>query len=114
MSSNSFVAIGSWMGIIAVLWVISFVIAESIPNFNGLLSLISSLFASWFTYGISAMLWLFLNRGIWFRDWRKTSLTILNLGTFALGVTICGVGLYASGTEISQGSGHTWSCADNS
>ncbi|KAJ8068310.1 hypothetical protein OCU04_003873 [Sclerotinia nivalis] len=39
----------SWMGITLLLWIVAWVIAESIPVFNELLGLVSSLFASWFT-----------------------------------------------------------------
>ncbi|KAF1352195.1 amino acid transporter [Delphinella strobiligena] len=99
MSANSFLALGSWIGIIAVISVIAFVIAESIPNFNALLSLIASLFASWFTYALSGMFWLSINP---------------NFGIVALGVAICGIGLYASGVEMAKGDGSSWSCADNS
>lgn len=116
MSTTTFLAVGTWVGIIAVLWIVAWVIAESIPVFNDLLSLISSLFASWFTYGLSGTLWLFINRGQWFKNWRKSSLTVANTLIFLLGAAICGIGLYASGTAIKEdsGSGHSWSCADNS
>jgi hypothetical protein len=43
-----------WTGIVAVGWVIAFIIGESIPFFNDLLSLISSLFDSWF--GVSPLI----------------------------------------------------------
>ncbi|KJX98785.1 amino acid transporter like protein [Zymoseptoria brevis] len=116
MSSRSWLAVGSWLGIIGTLWIVAFIIAESIPTFNDLLGLISSLFASWFTYGIAGSMWLFLNYGQWFKNWRKISLFVLNIMIFCLGATICGVGLYASGKSIhdNAGSGASWSCADNS
>jgi hypothetical protein len=53
MSKRTWLSVGSWVGIVLVLWVIAWIIAESIPVFNDLLSLISALFASWFTYGLS-------------------------------------------------------------
>lgn len=56
MGTRTWLAVGSWLAIIGTLWIIAWIIAESIPNFNDLLSLISSLFASWFTYGISGEL----------------------------------------------------------
>ncbi|KAI5361578.1 putative amino acid transporter, transmembrane domain-containing protein [Septoria linicola] len=116
MGSRTWLAVGSWMAIIGTLWTIAWIIAESIPNFNNLLSLISSLFASWFTYGLSGILWLYINRGGWFKNWRKISLTVVNFLIFLLGAAICGIGLYASGTAIAQNSkgGASWSCADNS
>jgi hypothetical protein len=39
---KSFKSIGSWVGICAVAWFVSWIIAESIPNFNSLLALIVS------------------------------------------------------------------------
>ena len=115
MSQRTFLSIGTWIAITLVLWVIAFIIAESIPNFNDLLSLISSLFASWFTYGLSGVFWLFINYGRWFSTPRKTALTLLNWAIVGLGWTIMGVGLYASGKAIHEESGsQSWSCADNS
>jgi hypothetical protein len=40
MHQNSFLAIGSWVAIALGVWVVAWVIAESIPVFNELLSLI--------------------------------------------------------------------------
>jgi uncharacterized membrane protein len=40
MHQKSFLAVGTWIGIALALWVIAWVIAESIPVFNDLLSLI--------------------------------------------------------------------------
>lgn len=40
----------SWAGILAVTWVLAFIIAEVIPFFNDLLSLMSSLFDSFFGF----------------------------------------------------------------
>lgn len=49
MSQKTWLAVGSWVGITLILWIVAWIIAESIPVFNDLLGLISSLFASWFT-----------------------------------------------------------------
>ena len=40
MSKRTVLAVGSWLGITLVLWVVAWIIAESIPNFNDLLSLV--------------------------------------------------------------------------
>lgn len=42
MHNRSFVSVGSWVGITLVLWIIAWIIAEAIPVFNNLLSLIVS------------------------------------------------------------------------
>lgn len=42
MQKRSLVSIGSWVVITLVLWIIAWIIAEAIPVFNNLLSLIVS------------------------------------------------------------------------
>jgi len=114
MSKRTWLATGTWLGITGTLWVIAWIIAESIPNFNNLLALISSLFASWFTYGLSGIFWLFLNWGGYTRNWKKMGLTAVNLGLMLMGAVICGIGLYASGSSIHSGSGgSSWTCESN-
>ncbi|CAF9914605.1 hypothetical protein IMSHALPRED_001958 [Imshaugia aleurites] len=65
MSKKSWSSFGIWAIIVLILWVLAWIIAEAIPLFNDLLSLISALFASWFTYGLSGVFWLYLN--LWTR-----------------------------------------------
>ncbi|OAG02500.1 amino acid transporter [Paraphaeosphaeria sporulosa] len=115
MSRRTMLSIGSWAAITLTFWLIAWIIAESIPNFNNLLSLISALFASWFSYGMSGVFWLFLNWGCYARNWKKMALTALNLFVVAFGAAVCGIGLYASGKAIHEGGGSgSWSCEDNS
>jgi hypothetical protein len=115
MSQRTFLSLGTWLSITLALWIIAWIIAESIPVFNNLVGLISALFASWFTYGLAGILWLYMARGSWFSTKKNIALTVVNVILFAFGCTICGVGLYASGTAIHDDSGGaSWSCADNS
>lgn len=46
---NSWKSLGSWGGICAGLWLVSWLLAEAVPNFNLLLGLIAALFGSWFS-----------------------------------------------------------------
>jgi len=114
MSKKTPLAVGTWVAIIGLFWFIAWVIAESIPNFNNLLALISSLFASWFTYGLAGVFWLYMNKGQWRK---KIFLTIVNCFLVLMGAGIMVMGLYASVIAIknegSQGGG-SWTCADNS
>ncbi|KAI5809510.1 transmembrane amino acid transporter protein-domain-containing protein [Peziza echinospora] len=104
-----------WVAILVVIWVIAWVIAEAIPSFNNLLALISALFVSWFTYGISGVMWLHINKGRWTENWKKKLLTAVNFSICGLGIVITILGLYASGTAIhEQDDGACFSCADNS
>lgn len=47
MGTRTWLAVGTWIAITLTMWTIAWIIAESIPVFNDLLALISSLFAAW-------------------------------------------------------------------
>lgn len=114
LHERTLLSYGSWIGILFVLWIIAWIIAESVPVFNNLVGLISALFASWFTYGLAGFMWIYLNRGGLTANWKKIALTVINVIIFIIGAASCGLGLYASGLAISQDkSGASWSCADN-
>ncbi|KAF2661538.1 amino acid transporter [Lophiostoma macrostomum CBS 122681] len=114
MSRRTWFSFGIWAAITLALWLVAFVIAESIPDFNDLLGLISALFAAWFSYGLSGVFWLYLNWGRWGRGVRMICLTGLNFLIVGIGAAVCGIGLYASGKAIHDESGsRSWSCADN-
>jgi hypothetical protein len=48
--SNTAIGWGVWVGILATSWVAAFIIAEVIPFFSDMLSLMCSLFDGWFGY----------------------------------------------------------------
>lgn len=98
--SRGWKSIGLWLGLGVTCWVVAWIIAEAIPVFSDLNSLISALFASWFSYGLSGIYWLHLNAGQWFASPRKIALTILNIAIALFGLALCVLGLYASGTAI--------------
>ncbi|KAL8829009.1 MAG: hypothetical protein Q9170_006358 [Blastenia crenularia] len=117
MSKKSWGSYGRWAIIVLLLWTLAWIIAEAIPVFNDLLGLISALFASWFTYGLSGVFWLYMNYGRYRESRQKMALTMLNFLIFLLGLTICALGLYASGVSIAadaKSSNGSFSCADNS
>ena len=90
-----------WIGIIAVVTILGWVIAEAIPFFNALLGLISSLFISGFTFYFPALFWFQLvKEGKWYAGWKNTSLSILNAVVFIFGVAILICGTYASVEDI--------------
>ncbi|KAK4497063.1 hypothetical protein PRZ48_011512 [Zasmidium cellare] len=106
---------GVWIALNFLLWLLAWVIAESIPNFNSLLSLMSALFASWFSFGLSGVFWLFLHwGGIRSGGSRKWALAGVNWGVVGFAVCVFGVGLWSSGRAIhEQEGGGSWSCRDN-
>ncbi|OQE16230.1 hypothetical protein PENFLA_c028G03148 [Penicillium flavigenum] len=114
MHKRDWVAVGSWIGIALTCWVIAWIIADAIPVFSDLLSLISSLFASWFSYGLGGVYWLHINKGRWFSSPRKIVLTIVNVCIILIGGCMCGLGLYVSGKAIhDNASNNSFSCASN-
>ncbi|KKY14514.1 putative neutral amino acid permease [Diplodia seriata] len=105
----------SWIAIVAVGWLVAWIIAEAIPSFSLLLGLISALFCSWFSFGFSGGLWLWMNRGRYTENWKKCVLTVVNVYMLCQGAAICGLGLWASGSALAEGQGGAaFSCADNS
>ncbi|KAL4876737.1 transmembrane amino acid transporter protein-domain-containing protein [Aspergillus karnatakaensis] len=115
MHKRDFMAVGSWIGIAVALWIVAWVIATAIPVFSTLLSLMTALFASWFSFSLPAAFWLFINKGLWVSTKRKTLLTLINCVIFVMGVVMCGLGTYASGKAIHDDpSSASFSCADNS
>ncbi|OJJ46085.1 hypothetical protein ASPZODRAFT_117902 [Penicilliopsis zonata CBS 506.65] len=114
MHGRDWLAVSSWIGIAFSLWVLAWVIAEAIPIFSDLLSLITALFASWFTYGLAGLFWLHLNRGRYWSSPRKMLLSVLNLCIVGMGACLCGLGLYISGKAIHDDTaGVSFSCANN-
>lgn len=113
LHSRSWKSIGLWLGLGVTCWVVAWIIAEAIPVFSDLNSLISALFASWFSYGLSGIYWLHLNYGQWFSSPRKILLTILNITIALFGLILCVLGLYASGTAIRRDTANaSFSCAN--
>lgn len=115
LSARSFFSYGVWAAMTFVLWIVAWIIAESIPVFNDLLSLISALFASWFTFGLPGIMWMFMNKGKWFSSPKMIFLFCCNVCMTGIGVAVCGIGLYTSGYQIhaDSGQGSSWSCANN-
>lgn len=106
-------SIGLWIGLGVSCWVVAWIIAEAIPVFSNLNSLISALFASWFSYGLSGIYWLHLNYGQWLAGPKKIALTVLNITIACLGLILCVLGLYASGTAIHDDkSSASFTCAN--
>ena len=102
MSSHTVVGWASWAGILGVLWVFAFIIAEVIPFFSELLSLMSSLFDSffgWIFWGTAYMRMRKADLGPGF--WKKRGLRgwvgfIMNIFIIFAGIFFLTVGTYVS------------------
>ncbi|KAL4948082.1 transmembrane amino acid transporter protein-domain-containing protein [Aspergillus filifer] len=122
--NHTFIGWISWIGILACLWIMAFIIAEVIPFFSDLLSIMSSLFDSFFGFIFWGVAYLrmrredygpgfYKNRG--FRGWCGA---IFNVGLIGIGLYFLGPGTYASIESVilnyQAGTvGSPFSCADN-
>ncbi|KAH6641841.1 transmembrane amino acid transporter protein-domain-containing protein [Chaetomium tenue] len=103
-----------WLGITSAIWIIAWIIAQSIPVFSNLLGLVCALFASWFSYGIPGSLWLWMYYGEWFTTPKRTAQFALNALLMLVGLLLCALGLWCSGEAIAQDRGtEPWSCKSN-
>jgi len=101
--TNTFKGWFVWSGIIAVTWVLAFIIAEIIPFFSDMLSLMSSLFDGWFGFIYWAMCYLILYPPSerWNGTWRSAE-TLLNYFFILFGLYMTVAGTYVSVESIIQ------------
>ncbi|KAG6906907.1 hypothetical protein DXG01_011462 [Tephrocybe rancida] len=97
LHANSAVAWGTWVTIIGVTWIVAFILAQVVPFFSDLLTLMCSLFDGWFGFIFWAMAYLHLNpspkrwNGVW-----KSLETLMNYFFIALGLFVLVAGLYTA------------------
>jgi len=101
LNSHTLVGWGSWSGILFATWVFAFIIAMVIPFFNSLLSVMSSLFDSWFGFifwGVAYFRMREADQKIGRHHSKITDMTgnIVNLILIAIGIAFLTVGTYAS------------------
>jgi hypothetical protein len=110
-----------WIGIGTKFWILAFILANAIPVFDSILSISSALFVAWFTFGISGVMWLYLNWDVQFQDWKKTCIAVLNWALIVMTLFLNGVGLWAAILQLTATFkdpdtpvGSSFTCADNS
>ncbi|KAJ4992148.1 amino acid transporter [Stagonosporopsis vannaccii] len=110
-----------WLSIGTIFWILAFILANAIPLFDSILSVSSALFVSWFTFGISGVMWLYLNWDVQFSNWRKISIAMLNWTIVVLTLFMNGAGLWAAIDQLiaafndpSSPVNGPFTCADNS
>jgi len=99
--SNTVTAWATWVGIAAATWTLAFIIAEVIPFFSDMLSLMSSLFDGWFGFIFWGRAWFLLHPGG--EKWatkRKSAEAILNYLIIAFGLYVLVAGTYTSVESI--------------
>ncbi|KAL8970560.1 MAG: hypothetical protein Q9183_001464, partial [Haloplaca sp. 2 TL-2023] len=83
----------TWVGILAATWIVAFIVAEVIPFFSDLLSLMSSLFDSFFGFIFWGTAYMKMRSEDYGPGWIKKR-GIRSIGGFALNVFIILVGCY--------------------
>lgn len=90
-----------WIAVVGISTVIAWVIAEAIPFFNDLLSLISALFISGFSYYFPALFWFgLIKEGKWNKDAKNILLSATNLLVLVIGLLVLGCGTYSAVQDI--------------
>jgi len=109
VTSNTWQGWLGWAGILAVTWIFAFIIAEVIPFFSDLLSLMSSLFDSFFGFifwGVAYLRMRYADYGPGFpieRGWRSLLGVVINVILILIGFFFLGAGTYASVESIILG-----------
>jgi hypothetical protein len=67
------------MAIIVILWVVAFVLGETIPSMGDFLGIMSAAFDSFFGYMFWAAAWAELNRGRYFAGFKQSVLAVVNI-----------------------------------
>ncbi|TIB15669.1 hypothetical protein E3P89_00573 [Wallemia ichthyophaga] len=103
LTSNNWKAQAIWTALAFVTWMLALVLAQLIPFFSSLLSIISSITNMWFTYGLSGVIWLWDNKrgshrspGGWFASPRKVGMGVLSALTIVLAAVITPLGMYTA------------------
>ncbi|CAI7592717.1 hypothetical protein N7533_007757 [Penicillium manginii] len=90
----------SWLGLVFIVTLLAWVIAEAIPIFSELLSIISALFVSGLSFYLPPVMWyLLLREGAWYEK-KNLKPAIFNAVVFSVGIIIFGCGTYASIAEL--------------
>lgn len=124
LGNNTLVGWIVWAGLLGITWVLAFIIAEVIPFFSDLLSLMSSLFDSFFGFIFWGVAYIRMRRAdhgpsyITSRGIRSIAGFVFNVILICIGLLFLSAGTYASVESIIQGYqqasfGGAFSCASN-
>jgi len=124
MANHTVVGWATWAGILAITWIFAFIIAEVIPFFSDLLSLMSSLFDSFFGFIFWGVAYMRMRRADYgpkyysVRGIRGWIGFVVNITLCLIGLLFLSAGTYASVQSIIDGYnaanfGGPFSCATN-
>ncbi|KAH3907525.1 hypothetical protein HBI56_159460 [Parastagonospora nodorum] len=85
-----------WIAIGTLFWLVSFIVSNAIPIFSSILNITAAIFISWFTFGLTSVLFLHLNWEQKHSTRRKLALACLNYAILSMTVFLMVAGLYTS------------------
>ncbi|THG98975.1 hypothetical protein EW026_g3291 [Hermanssonia centrifuga] len=104
MTTHSVIGWGTWITICVLIWTLGFIIACVIPFFNDLLGVVSAIFASWYTYGISGLFWFHLTRrSEWFSNTTQRFKAVFWAFIVFMGAFVMITGMYSNIQAIVDG-----------
>ena len=109
INSHTLIGWAGWAGILAALWLGAFIIAEVIPFFSSLLSVMSSLFDSFFGFIFWGVAYMRMRKADYGPQyWKVRGIrgfigVIVNVILIGIGIFFLSVGTYASVETIIQG-----------
>ncbi|GAA6044098.1 hypothetical protein JCM8097_008434 [Rhodosporidiobolus ruineniae] len=110
--SRGWKAQGAWVGIVAAMYAIGFVLAELIPFFSQLLTIVSCLFSTWFVCGLGGIIYFHLvnpnlpenqGNGGWFASPGRIAMIVIAVLLIGISSAITPLGLYSAVRGIVSG-----------
>ncbi|KAG9187418.1 hypothetical protein G6011_05289 [Alternaria panax] len=119
LQANSLVHWGTWLGCVAIMTVISFVIASGVPIFNYLLSLAGSVAFAPLALGLPGWLWIYDHQDYWKGTWWQKIMYVLHIILIGISIFLTIGGTYGVVVQIKDAYrdgliDSAFSCADNS
>nr|XP_018266024.1 uncharacterized protein I303_02402 [Kwoniella dejecticola CBS 10117]OBR88182.1 hypothetical protein I303_02402 [Kwoniella dejecticola CBS 10117] len=115
--SHSVVGWGTWIAIDIFIWTVGFILGNIIPSMGDFLGIMSAAFDSFFGFIFWAVAYWHLNKNRLWADWKMTTMSIINIIIFFLGLFMLGPGLYTSVdaivTDYAGSVKKPFSCASN-
>lgn len=100
ITATTFKSWATWIGLGTAYWIVAFILANAIPVFSSIISVSSALFVAWFTFGISGVMWLYINWEVQFKGWKEICLAIVNYLIIALTLFFNSAGMWAAITML--------------
>ncbi|KAK4094173.1 amino acid transporter [Purpureocillium lilacinum] len=121
LTSNTIIHWATWLGCSFGVSIVAYILASSIPVFNGIVSLAGALFGTLLSFQPMGCMWLYDNwaRGKGSPTWRWRlmvcwSIFVIVAGTFLMIAGTYGAILGIVDSYKAEGGTSAWSCADNS